>query len=192
MTAKAVTGIFLVFFLGAVAGGLLSSIFFAHRAAAMLQRGGVAYVELLERHAVHGLGLSPDQKERIHNLFMANLAERQRLQLQIQPQIQALNMETMRQIRTVLKPDQEPGFRENLREFHRRYGRRPECPDVRSGRPARPGEPHQLHLRQPNAGWRHQCRAPIERTFEGPIIGRAKSAVPPEVVPPRPAARKPF
>lgn len=123
MTAKAVTGIFLVFFLGAVAGGLLSSIFFAHRAAAMLQRGGVAYVELLERHAVHGLGLSPDQKERIHNLFMANLAERQRLQLQIQPQIQALNMETMRQIRTVLKPDQEPGFRENLREFHRRYGR---------------------------------------------------------------------
>jgi hypothetical protein len=123
MTAKAVTGIFLVFFLGAVAGGLLSSIFFAHRAAAFLQRGGVAYVELLERRTTHGLGLDPGQKEQVHRLLMMNLAERQRLQLQIQPQIQALNKETMRQIRTVLRPDQEEGFRKNLREFHRLYGR---------------------------------------------------------------------
>jgi hypothetical protein len=123
---KAVLGVILVFVLGCLAGVLASSVYFAHRASVFLQRGAAAYIEVAERRVTRGLNLDENQKEQIHEVFMANLAERKHLQAQIQPQIQALNFQTVREIKSLLRPDQMEAFHRNLTEFHRRFGRPPQ------------------------------------------------------------------
>lgn len=120
---KTFFGVLLVFVLGCAAGILVSSIYFSHRAAVFLQRGAPAFVEVLERRMTQGLNLDANQKEQIHQIFMDNLQERKKLQAQIQPQVQALNWQTVRQIKTVLRPEQMEAFHGNLAEFRRRFGR---------------------------------------------------------------------
>ena len=119
---KALAGVILVFLLGCLAGGLASSVFFIHRSTVFLQRGAPAYMELLERRLGRGIHLGEDQKDQIHQIFMKNLDERKKLQAQIQPQVQELNHATLRQIRQVLRPDQEKAFERNLDDFRHRFG----------------------------------------------------------------------
>ena len=113
----------LVFFLGVLAGALISAVYFKHRTTVFFQRGTPAYVELLERRLTRGLDLDDIQRQQIHDAFLQNIEERKKLQFQIQPQVQQLNMETMRQIRGALHPEQLAAFRENLKKFRQQFGR---------------------------------------------------------------------
>ena len=103
-----------MFVLGWIAGALTSSIYFAHRANVFLQRGTPAFVELVERRLTRGLHLDAGQKAQVYDILMSNVTQRQELQKQIQPQVQRLNQESVRQIRAILHPDQLEAFRQNL------------------------------------------------------------------------------
>jgi hypothetical protein len=120
---KAFLGVILVFFLGTLAGALIAAVIFKHRATVFFQRGSPAYVELLERRLTRGLALDDTQRQEIHESFLQNLEQRKKLQAEIQPQVQQLNHETMREIRSVLRPGQVEKFKDNLAEFRLRTGR---------------------------------------------------------------------
>lgn len=119
---KSLLGVVLIFALGGLAGAFVSRAIVHHRTAVFLKRGSVAYEELLEDHLSRGLHLDADQRSRFHEIFMANIEERKRIQAQVQPQMRALNGQTTQQIRALLTPEQMQEFRHNIVEFRRRFG----------------------------------------------------------------------
>ena len=122
-TWKAAIGILLVFLLGCAAGALSASVFFHHSMALLLQRDPNATANALEKRLTHQIDLAPDQHDEIHRILMDYLKSRKQLQAQIQPEIQALNLQTFQQIRSVLRPDQVPRFHDNVVAFRRRLAR---------------------------------------------------------------------
>ena len=135
---KAFLGVTLVFILGGLAGSLITAVHIGHRTIDFFQRGPVAYIDLLERRMTGNLALDPGQKQQVHEYLMQNLAKRKSLQAQIQPEIQRLNLETFRQIKTILRPDQMAIFQGNLDKFHKRFGQ-PNMPGSTSATPTAPG-----------------------------------------------------
>ena len=133
---KAAIGVLLVFILGLIAGALITTAFFKHRATQLFQRGAPALVEVLERRMTRNLGLTPDQKTRVHQYLMENLEERRKLQAPLQPAVQQLNRATVEKIAGVLRPDQAAKFRENLSELRQRFPR----PGLNDAAPALPAE----------------------------------------------------
>jgi hypothetical protein len=119
---KSIFGVLLVFALGALAGAFGSLSFAHYRVAAALQRGSPAYEEFLERRLSRGLDLDPDQRERFHQALAANIEARKKLQAQLQPQIQVINLETRREFQDILKSGQLATLRQNLQDFRRRFG----------------------------------------------------------------------
>lgn len=119
---KSTLAVMLVFALGVAAGLFLGFIIMHQHVAAALRRESPAYEQLLERRLSRGLDLDDGQRERFHEALMANIEQRKQLQAQLQPQVQALNFETRREIRSILNPQQLAAFRQNLEEFRRRFG----------------------------------------------------------------------
>jgi hypothetical protein len=107
---KSTLAVMLVFALGGVAGLLVGFIVMHHRTAVLLQRGSPAYEQMLERRLSRGLDLDAGQEER------------KKLQEQLQPQVQALNIQTRRELHALLTPEQLATFRQNLEDFRRRFG----------------------------------------------------------------------
>jgi hypothetical protein len=124
-TWKAVIGVILVFILGWF-GGALTTLVIAHQRmlAAVDQKPGPLAV-MLERQTTRGLGLDEDKKQQMHTLLVDYLQQRFALQKQVQPQIQALNGETLKQIDALLTPTQQQQFRDNLVRIKQRFGRNP-------------------------------------------------------------------
>lgn len=122
---KAILGIMLVFIFGCFFGALATSAFFYHRTTQLLQRGPEGVADILERRMTRNLGLDANQRQQIHACFMNNVTQRRALQVQIQPQIQMLNRETLQQINAVLRPDQQEQLRQNLIQFRQRFGKSP-------------------------------------------------------------------
>jgi hypothetical protein len=120
---KAVLGVFLVFVLGALAGGLATSVYLNQRSTAFFQRGTAGYIDLLEKRMTRNLSLDPDQKQQIHAYFLENLEKRKELQAQIKPGVQEVNRQTFEEIRSALHPDQLRLFHQNLVDFRKRSGR---------------------------------------------------------------------
>jgi hypothetical protein len=124
-TWKAVVGVILVFILGWF-GGALTTLVIAHqRTLLLLQRDPEPLAKLLERQTTRNLGLDEDKRQQLHALILANLKQRMALQKQIQPQVKALNAQTLQQINALLTPDQQEQFHENLVTLKRRFGRNP-------------------------------------------------------------------
>ena len=139
---KAVLGIVLVFLFGCASGWLSRSMVAYHQTSTFLQRGPEGVAKLLERRMTHDLDLDANQQQQIHACFMENVNQRRQLQLQIQPQIQLLNRQTLQQINAVLRPDQRERFQANLVEFRQRFGKSPFNPNAESqpaSPPANPG-----------------------------------------------------
>jgi uncharacterized membrane protein len=119
---KSILGVLLVFVLGGLAGGFLA-LSVAHRwEMKTLQRGSPEYEQFLERRLVRGLDLTADQREHFHEALVDNIEQRKRLQSFLQPQMQELNLQLGRAMRTNLKPDQLATFRQNLKDFRQRFG----------------------------------------------------------------------
>jgi hypothetical protein len=121
-TWQAVLGAILIFVFGWLAGALFTSLVIGHKAIALLQKGPEGIEEVLERRMTHNLALDPTQKQQVHEFFMENLKQRKVLQKTIQPQVQALNRQTVQQITTVLRPDQKERFQENIEKLRNRLG----------------------------------------------------------------------
>jgi len=119
---KSTLAVMLVFALGVAAGLFLGFIVMHHRVAAALSHNSPAYEQLLERRLSRGLHLDDSQRERFHEALMTNIEQRKQLQMQLQPQVQALNLETRRELRSILTEQQLATFRQNLEDFRRRFG----------------------------------------------------------------------
>ena len=124
-TWKAVVGVILIFILGWFGGALTTIVIARHRALVQLQRGPEALAIVLERQTTRNLGLNDDQKNQLHTLFVENLRQRMELQKQVQPQVKAVNRQTMQEIDALLTPDQQQRFHDNLVLFKDRFGRNP-------------------------------------------------------------------
>jgi uncharacterized protein YneF (UPF0154 family) len=119
---KSTLAVMLVFALGVAAGLFLGFIIMRQHVNAALRRDSPAYEQLLERRLSRGLRLDDSQRARFHETLMANIEQRKQLQKQLQPQIQALNLETARELRSIFTPQQLATFRQNLEDFRRRFG----------------------------------------------------------------------
>jgi hypothetical protein len=124
-TWKAALGVILIFILGLFCGVLTTIVIARHKALVIAQRGPEALAIVVERQATRGLGLNEDQKTHLHALILENVRQRLELQKQIQPQVKALNRQTMQEIDAVLTPDQQQRFHDNLVLFKDRFGRNP-------------------------------------------------------------------
>jgi len=124
-TWKAAIGIILVFILGWFGGVVMTMVIARHKALALAQRDPEAVTIVLERQTTRNLDLNADQKAHLHALILENIKQRLELQKQIQPQVKAVNRQTLQEIDAVLTPDQQQRFRENLTLFKSRFGRNP-------------------------------------------------------------------
>ena len=136
---KAVLGIVLVFILGFFSGVICSSIVAQHRLQDALRHPMVAAIAAMEKRLTRNLNLDPSQKLQVHDYFQENLHQRQQLQRQVQPQVQAVNRETVQQISALLRPDQLDLFRKNIDEMHKNFGKG--ALNVGEDSPATPGTP---------------------------------------------------
>ena len=124
-TWKAVIGVILVFILGWFGGALTTLVIAHHRMLAVIDQKPEPLARMLERQTIRGLGLDEDKKQQIHALLVDYLQKRFALQKQIQPQVQALNGQTLNQINALLTSGQQEQFHDNLVRLKQRYGRNP-------------------------------------------------------------------
>jgi hypothetical protein len=119
---KSTLAVMLVFALGVAAGLFLGFIVMHQHVNAALRHDSPAYEQLLERRLSRNLHLDDGQRERFHQALMTNIEQRKQLQLQLQPQMQTLNQETRRELRSILNAQQLAIFRQNMEDFRRRFG----------------------------------------------------------------------
>jgi hypothetical protein len=125
-TWKAVIGVILIFILGWFGGALTTLVIARHKAAVLVaQQDPEAIAIMLERRTTHDLGLTPEQRTQLHSIFVENLKQRLELQKTIQPQVKAVNRQTIQQINAILNAQQQQRFHENLVLFKQRFGRNP-------------------------------------------------------------------
>jgi len=124
-TWKAAIGVILIFILGWFGGAITTIALARHKAQVIAQHGPEALAVVVERQTTRDLGLNSDQKTHLHTLFVENIRQRLELQKQIQPQMKALNRQTLQEIDAVLTPDQQQHFHDNLILFKDRFGRNP-------------------------------------------------------------------
>jgi len=141
-TWKAAIGVILIFILGWF-GGALTTVAVVRHKALMLQRNPEAIAIVLERQTTRNLGLNDDQKKQLHTLIADNVRQRLELQKQVQPQVKAVNRQTLQEIDALLTPDQQQRFHDNLVLFKDRFGRNPF--NVGSDdKPAQPANPENI------------------------------------------------
>ena len=121
-TWKAAVGIFLIFVFGCISGALSTSLYYRNEVLS-LERSPSEVASIMENRFTHHLGLDPDQRQQIHGILMTYLQQRHELTKQIQPQMQVLNRQMLAQVRSVLRPDQVEGFRQNVEELGRRMAK---------------------------------------------------------------------
>ena len=119
---KAVLGVILIFIFGFISGIACTSIFIHHKMEAFLKHPGATVTAALETRLTGNLSLDADQKQKVDQLFDDNLKQRKEMQKQIQPQIRMLNLETIRQINVLLKPEQQERFHQNVEQLRKRIG----------------------------------------------------------------------
>ena len=119
-TWKAVLGVILIYLFGCFSGAVSTSIVFHHKMAAFLQHPGVVMTEAREKRLTGNLGLDANQKQQVHEHFLENLQRRKELQMEIKPQVQMLNRQTLQQVVAILHPDQTERFQQNLERFRKR------------------------------------------------------------------------
>lgn len=122
VTTKAVLGLILVFLLGLFTGALLTGMVVKHKVKTFLQHPGETVSAAVEKQLTGNLNLDATQKQQVHDYFQQNLQQRKQLQMQIQPQVQTLNLQTFEQINAVLRPDQLEKFHQNVDAMRQRFG----------------------------------------------------------------------
>jgi predicted component of type VI protein secretion system len=120
-TWKAILGVILVYLFGCLSGAVSTSIFFQHKMIQFLRHPAVALSGELEKRLTKNLELDANQKQQVHECFLENLQQRKDLQKTIQPQVQALNQQTLERISAILRPDQREQFDQNVEKSKMRF-----------------------------------------------------------------------
>jgi Spy/CpxP family protein refolding chaperone len=122
MTRRAYLYFTLTIILGAVLGGAGGYYYLWHTG--RLQRPGGFNKARAEAHLKKELNLSEGQLQQIDRIFDVSTKRMTDLQRQIEPQFQAIRVETRAQIRQVLDPDQAKKFDEFVKQVDERRRRR--------------------------------------------------------------------
>jgi Spy/CpxP family protein refolding chaperone len=121
MTRRAYLYFTLTIILGAVLGGAGVYYFLWH--SGRLQHPGGFNKARAEAHLKKELNLSDAQLQQIDQIFDLSSKKMADLQKQIEPQFQAIRVETRAQIRQILDPDQAKKFDEFVRQIDERRKR---------------------------------------------------------------------
>jgi Spy/CpxP family protein refolding chaperone len=112
----------LTFILGGVLGGAGEYYFLWHNG--RLQHPGSFNKAHAEAHLKKELNLTPTEMQQLDQIFDASSRKMADLQQQLDPQFQAIHMETRANIRQILDPDQAKKFDEFVRQMDERRKRR--------------------------------------------------------------------
>ena len=121
MTRRAYLYFTLTIILGAVLGGAGVYYFLWH--SGRLQHPGGFNKARAEAHLKKDLNLSDAQTQQLDQIFDLSSKKMADLQKQIEPQFQAIRVETRAQIRQILDPDQAKKFDEFVRQIDERRKR---------------------------------------------------------------------
>jgi Spy/CpxP family protein refolding chaperone len=122
MTRRAYLYFTLTIVLGAVLGG--AGVYYYLWHSGRLQHPGGFNKARAEAHLKKDLNLSSDQMQQLDQIFNEGSKKIDNLQQQVDPQFQAIHMETRARIRQILNPDQAKRFDELVKEMDERRKRR--------------------------------------------------------------------
>ena len=122
MTRRAYLYFTLTIVLGAVLGG--AGVYYYLWHSGRLQHPGGFNKARAEAHLKKDLNLSSDQMQQLDQIFNEGSKKIDDLQQQVDPQFQAIHMETRARIRQILNPDQAKRFDELVKEMDERRKRR--------------------------------------------------------------------
>jgi len=126
--------IYLYFFVTIILGGILGGVgvyYFLWETGRLTHRGGFNRDRAVA-HLKKVLNLSDAQTQQIGQIFDESSQKTRDLQKQIDPQFQAIHLETRAHIRQILNPDQAKKFDEYVRQIderHRQHGPPPPPPN---------------------------------------------------------------
>jgi Spy/CpxP family protein refolding chaperone len=112
--------------LGAVLGGVVAYYFLW--STGRLQRHDGFNKDRAVAHLKKNLNLSDAQVQQVGQIFDESSQKVKDLQKQIDPQFQAIHLETRARIRQILNPDQQKKFDEFVKAIDERRKRRPPAP----------------------------------------------------------------
>ena len=122
MTRRAYLYFTLTIVLGAVLGG--AGVYYYLWHSGRLQHPGGFNKARAEAHLKKDLNLSSEQMQQLDQIFNEGSKKIDDLQQQVDPQFQAIHMETRARIRQILNPDQAKRFDELVKEMDERRKRR--------------------------------------------------------------------
>jgi len=130
----------LVAFAAGVLGGIFAERLFIHPRHHTRAVRGPSHPPDLEEMA-RNLGLSPDQKERIRQIFESNDGKFRELYIEMHNRLSALRTEIKNQIDAVLTPEQKQKMEAIIAEHEERRKKEPERTDKDAGRGGSPDKP---------------------------------------------------
>lgn len=120
---KAVAGVLLVFFLGALAGGIGVYRFHRRTLDRFLQGGPGPVSEFYVRKLSRDLDLDASQRERVGAIVRRTAEEVRDVRETCRPRVDEILEKGRAEIRAGLRPDQQARFDEIVAERHRRRGK---------------------------------------------------------------------
>jgi len=129
MTRRVYLYFFVTIILGAILGGV--GVYYFLWYTGRLQRPRGFNKDRAVAHLKKDLNLSDAQAQQVGQIFDESSQKNRDLQKQIDPQFQAIHLETRARIRQILNPDQQKKFDEFVRaidERHKRHGPPPPPP----------------------------------------------------------------
>jgi Spy/CpxP family protein refolding chaperone len=129
MTRRVYLYFFVTIILGAILGGV--GVYYFLWDTGRLQHPHGFNKDRAVAHLKKELNLSDAQAQQVGQIFDESSQKVRDLQKQIDPQFQAIHMETRARIRQILNPDQQKKFDEYVRQIderHRQHGSQPPPP----------------------------------------------------------------
>jgi hypothetical protein len=117
---KAISGILLIFLLGAASGAIITHMVHRARHEAFLKGGPAAREEVIIRRLTKRLDLDSQQQEQVKTVIHENHIAMQEFRKQTHPQIEALLEQGQKRINTILRPEQQEKFQKIIAERKKR------------------------------------------------------------------------
>jgi len=135
----AALGLVLLVFLAGLAGGALGARLVLRRAAPwqQLEHAGAPALDRFFPH--RDLDLTPQQRQRLQEIFSRQRARFEELHRELRPRVDALMAEIDREVEAILTPEQLERYRQRPARW--RHGPRRHGPDAHHGPPPPPGDP---------------------------------------------------
>ena len=111
---KAVTGVILIFILGAVAGGIADRMLCWHRVESIISGGPKARMELMVHKLSCELKLNAEQKAKLEAIAKETRMQVREVKKQIKPQVDAIIAVQADKVRAMLTPEQKEKFEKFL------------------------------------------------------------------------------